>query len=665
MSLPDSVSGRTSLSIVYRLTEELDQAASLEEMFEAAMSAVVEAAAVDRASLLLLDSADRMRFVASRGLSREYRRAADGHSPWPANERNPQPVYVRDVRDNEELAAFREVFAAEGIRALAFLPLTRSGRLLGKFMLYANQPTDWDDEELALARNIARQVAFAVDRTRSEQELRSTLAQIDALAGNVPLGLLFETDDGTVEMANVEFSRIFSLSPPRELAGQACREVLQLAADQFLEPERVTDEVQVRREQRVPAPKYAIHLKDGRIIEQTYVPIDEPGALGHLWTYEDVTERLHLERQLHHVQKMESLGAFAAGIAHDFNNLLQSMLTSASLLRPELKPGGAGDELLSHLIQVAREASEVSSRLVTFGQGQPGTTALIDLDESLSASMGFFERLMGTGIDLQYRCDTPDAHVNADAQIQQVVMNLLGNARDATPDGGSISIRVLRTEDSPTGSGVPQIVVSVRDSGEGMSEAVRARVFEPFFSTKVAGRGTGLGLASSYGIIRRFGGTMTVDSTPGAGSEFRVYLPQCERPLDREQAAAPTPDRAAGTARVLLADDEPDVLRVVALALRARGYEVQEAGGGPEALDWMERADPPFDILVTDATMAHVDGHALARRASARRPRVPVILMSGLPDQTERPPGQAEYLQKPFLPDELIARIESVLRDPL
>ncbi len=352
----------------------------------------------------------------------------------------------------------------------------------------------------------------------------------------------------------------------------------------------------------------------------------------------DTTERRHLEERLRQAQKMEAVGVLAGGVAHDFNNILTVIRGHVDLLLDEraLPPAFRGS--LAEMRAASDRARELTQRLLAFSRRQVIQTRPQRLDE-LVANLGrMFERVLGEDIVLEFVQEAEAPWVQVDASmIEQVVMNLVINARDALPKGGRLTLAtavVNRPEQGPPtdrqSADDRWVCLRVTDTGCGMDAATLAHVFEPFFTTKPVGKGTGLGLATVYGIVQQHGGWVDVESTPGLGSSFLVYLPLVSPPAVTPMAARLPSDSPGGQETILLVEDEAAVRRLAAGILRRLGYEVLEAGNGVEAEALWEREETRIHLLLTDMVMPEgISGHDLAARFRSRRPRLPVIIASG------------------------------------
>jgi two-component system cell cycle sensor histidine kinase/response regulator CckA len=399
--------------------------------------------------------------------------------------------------------------------------------------------------------------------------------------------------------------------------------------------------------------------------EWQIVPVAGPDGQYTHWVaiLRDTTERRKLESQLRESQKMDAIGRLAGGIAHDFNNLLTVIHGNAELLRDtDLEP-----QLVSELVGDIRGASERAASLVrqllTFGRRQPARPEVVDLNCVVTEMAGLLRRLLGEHVVIATNLSPQSVRTRADkSQIEQVVMNLAVNARDAMPKGGTLSISTSSITEIRSGlTPVKLARLIVADTGTGMSPEIRAKIFEPFFTTKGPGKGTGLGLATVYGIVKHAGGQIGVDSAPGVGTAFCVELPWCEdSPGSSSSMFIPVNqtnrDRLVGRGRsVLLVEDEDAVRKLAKTALEASGYSVTECDQGETAIDLLENG-LTIDVLITDLTMPGMGGRELAGRVRSLRAEVGVVFISGYaPDASwlNDVPG-AVFLAKPFTPGDLL-----------
>jgi PAS domain S-box-containing protein len=385
-------------------------------------------------------------------------------------------------------------------------------------------------------------------------------------------------------------------------------------------------------------------------------------------TIQDVTELKRLEEQFRQAQKMEAVGRLAGGVAHDFNNLLTVINGYAALLLQDLGEGAPQARAAGAILDASEHAAALTRQLLTFARKQLIAPRALDLNAAVADAQGMLRRLIGDDIVLAQDLQPGLGHVRADpTQVQQVILNLAVNARDAMPRGGQLSFATRHVESGAGGRAGRYVLLAVADTGCGMTEEVKAHLFEPFFTTKGPGKGTGLGLSTVYGIIQQAGGHIEVESHPGLGTTFRVYLPRAEEPTPEAGPAGPravTPGRHT----VLLAEDEDAVRALVRQVLQSSGCAVLEACDGAHALRLAAQHQGPIDLLVTDLTMPGLDGRGLAERLRTLRPGLRVLYLSGYTeDAAVRQAVSAEsldFLPKPFSPADLAQKVREVLDPP-
>ena len=420
---------------------------------------------------------------------------------------------------------------------------------------------------------------------------------------------------------------------------------------------------------------------------------DRAGTTTHfIGVQQDVTEKKILEERLRQSQKLDSIGQLAGGIAHDFNNLLTAILGTASLLQ-DMYPGtNAQKKLLLQIQHAGQRAAELTRQLLLFSRQQTPAPQVIDLNSTIGEMGHILERLLGEQVELRLVRAPAPVPVLADAGMMgQILLNLAVNARDAMPGGGHL---VVRTEHAPVGPGeaVPLVAparayhrrlgaaptaepatlfpcLSVTDHGGGMSPAVLDRIFEPFFTTKEVGHGSGLGLATVYGIVQQHHGWIDVYSEPGHGTTFRVFLPRPDQPLPAAPPAAAPADRAGSQETILLVEDEPTVRNIVRVILTQSWYRVIDCASGSAALSVWPLHRHEVRLLLSDIVMPErISGLDLARQLQADRPDLRVILMSGYqtavhPADLSGDPGMT-FISKPFTPDQLLHVVRSQLARP-
>ena len=387
---------------------------------------------------------------------------------------------------------------------------------------------------------------------------------------------------------------------------------------------------------------------------------------------------LDREEQLRHAQKMEGIGRLAGGVAHDFNNLLTAIIGFTDLIAERIDPLDGVAEDVREIRKAADQAAALTRQLLAFSRRQFLEPRVIDLNEVVTGLIRMLPRLIGEHIETSTRLAPHLGRVWADqSQMDQILVNLVLNARDAMPAGGRLTIEtanVVLDEDLLRADGLNvepgrYALLAITDTGIGMDDNVRARAFEPFFTTKPHGKGTGLGLATVYGIVEQSGGAITLDSAPGRGTAVRIYFPVTSTLSGRVDHPEVTQVLSgAGTETLLLVEDNDSVRQVSSEALRRRGYTVHEARNGDEAIQWMERSATVPNLLVTDIVMPGIGGPQLAARLLERAPGMRVLYMSGFSEDASSVQGNfwgtVPLLQKPFTPGQLADRVRFALDLP-
>jgi signal transduction histidine kinase len=387
---------------------------------------------------------------------------------------------------------------------------------------------------------------------------------------------------------------------------------------------------------------------------------------------EALGRRLALEEQLRHSQKMEAVGRLAGGIAHDFNNLLTAILGYSEIVLSQLDSQDPRRHDAEEIGRAAMRAADLTRQMLAFSRRQVLQPRVVDLNTIVTRVEPMLRRVIGEDISLVMAPRAADGLVCVDAgQMEQVIMNLVVNARDAMPGGGRLTVETTdATLDAEAARAHPDshpgryVVLVVSDTGTGMSADVKARIFEPYFTTKDVGKGTGLGLSTAYGIVRQSGGFMTLLTEPGQGTTFRVHLPHSDAP---ELAAGDTAvsQMPGGQEQVLLVEDDPSVRRLTTQVLTRLGYSVTEAASGRAGLSLGSDDTRHFDLILADVVLGDMSGPAVAEALRALRPSIRVLYMSGYADEAISRTGALEdnrfFLQKPFTPIELARKIREVL----
>ena len=381
----------------------------------------------------------------------------------------------------------------------------------------------------------------------------------------------------------------------------------------------------------------------------------------------DIAERRRAEEMLRQSQKMEAIGQLTGGIAHDFNNLLTAVIGNLDMIRTRAAGNDRLQRMADNALEAARKGAKLSSQLLAFSRSQRMNVGPVDLAQLLGGMSGLLAQSVGPSVRVDVRVDEDARFVVSDAnQLELALLNLAVNARDAMPEGGTLTIKARHVED--TERRLPHVELAVSDTGTGMTEEVRARAIEPFYTTKPTGQGTGLGLSQVYAVARESGGSLHIDSEPERGTTVRMMLPAGTPPLVRTDVEAPPATTVPGAqsrepTRVLVVDDDKLVRRFMAESLRSLQYHVTEAESGTQALATMERER--FALLVVDFAMPGMNGADAARAAQERQPGIKVLMVSGYADSAavEAALGTARQLRKPFDLAELGAAVAETLAD--
>jgi len=415
-------------------------------------------------------------------------------------------------------------------------------------------------------------------------------------------------------------------------------------------------------------------LKNGRVIDVEIAShgISYGGRPSVLAVLQDVTQRNQLEEQLRQSAKMEAIGMLAGGIAHDFNNLLTIINGYSQILLGALPAGDSNYTAAEQIMKAGERAAALTRQLLAFSRGQVLQAKAIDLNQLLAGLETMLRRLIGEDIDLRLASGRDLGQVRADpGQMEQVVMNLVVNARDAMPRGGVLTIETQHVELDEnyvsTRAGMKPgqyVALIVSDNGTGMDAATLARLFQPFFTTKGQGKGTGLGMTMVFSIVKQSGGGVEVYSEPGKGTSVKVYLPRIDQPKVIEPEAPPA-KAVSASETILLVEDEDLVRSLVRHTLRSEGYTVLDAPNAEQARRVSATYKRPIHLLITDVVMPKEGGRALAESLIPRRPAMKVLFMSGYTDQAVVTSGlldgECHFIQKPFTPAALSRKVREVL----
>jgi two-component system, cell cycle sensor histidine kinase and response regulator CckA len=493
--------------------------------------------------------------------------------------------------------------------------------------------------------------------------------------------LISENAMDMIAVVDLEWRRLYNSPAYSRILGYTDEELAGAAFFDLVHPDdRYAAEQAVKESTgagRVGTVQYRMRHKDGtwHVIESAANAIHD--ALGKVAKFvivnRDVSEQRQLEEKYRQAQKMEAVGRLSGGVAHDFNNLLGVIIGYAEFLQESLEPENSLRGSVDEILKAGKRAASLTRQLLAFSRQQVLDPKVLDLNVVVFDMDKMLRRLIGEDIELSTVQGRSLGRIKADqGQLEQVLLNLVVNARDAMPQGGKLLIDTrnflmdqafVRRYPYPVQPG-PYVCLTVSDSGIGMDAETKARAFEPFFTTKEKGKGTGLGLSTVYGVVKQSGGYIDIDSAPGAGTTFKIYLPVVEEAL-REEKPAAAPSSFTGNETILLAEDESSLRTLTRNTLEACGYKVLEAKDGIEALEVSDRFSGPIDLLLTDMVMPGMGGRALAQELVRRRPEVRFAYMSGYTGQAVGSQGPVDpgsvFLLKPFTRELLTRKIREAL----
>ena len=534
---------------------------------------------------------------------------------------------------------------------------------------YQNESA-YDMRDLEFLDSVGAHIALAIERRRSEEALRKSEAVFRLLFSRNPLPT-WVMDDDTLQFIQVNDAAVRQYGFTLE---EFCRMSM---FDLRPEEQQAPPEAPARNDAASgPFEGLCKHRKkDGKVFEVEMIShqFEYSGRRVRLVVAQDISERHLLEQQLRQAQKMEAVGRLAGGVAHDFNNLLMVIKGHTELLMNALPPADRMSRKVSQIDRAADRATALTKQLLAFSRMQVLQPRVMNLNGVVEDMGKLLPRLIGEDVELRIRTAPDLGTIRADAsQMEQIIMNLAVNSRDAMPTGGRLIIETSNADLDRTYNSTHPIVkpgryvlLAVSDTGMGMDAETQTHIFEPFFTTKEAGKGTGLGLATVYGVVKQSGGFIWVYSEVGKGTSFKIYLPRVEQPEDKGSIPLAFAEAPRGTETILLAEDEQDVREVAREFLESGGYTVIEAVNGAEALRLATEHMATIDLLVTDMVMPGMTGRELAGRLQQQHSGIGAVYMSGYSEQTAAETAQADanmrLLTKPFSRGSILRAVRDAL----
>jgi PAS domain S-box-containing protein len=692
----------TNAQALYHISSSQVAGESLGTLLQRVVDVVAEALPANRVSLMAIDTDRRMvigRYVGGPDLNAptdiDFDEAMEGLAGWSIEHRE-AAISRGGVRDPRETDRVHERRLKWGHGPMMVAPILYGERALG--VINATNPPggrEFEPADLSLLSAMASQSAISIENTSIREQLQHARDELEDRVRQRTAELV-ESEERYRRITETITDYVFTVKvvPGGELEtyhGPGCVAVTGYSAEEFASSPRLWLEMVVPEDRAKVLTQveelvsngsarpieHRITRKDGavRLVRSTPVPqyALDGKLIGYDGLLQDVTERRVLEEQLAQAQKLQSIGRLAGGVAHDFNNLLTAILGNAELALMDLPGYHPARESVTEIVKAAERAASLTRQLLSFARKQILEPVPLDLSSVVAGSIVMLRRLLGEDVEIMAELDDGLDIVEADpGQIQQLLVNLTVNARDAMPGGGRLVIetanltvgeeyRAVHPDVSPG----RYVTLGVTDTGVGMGDDVLAHLFEPFFTTKRQGEGTGLGLATCHGIVHANGGRIWVHSEVGRGTTVTILLPVAEgvaRPLGQPSVSLPPP---TGTETVLVVEDDASVRRLAVLGLRSNGFTVFEAANAADALELVTSSASSIDLLVSDVVMPGMRGPELASHLRELRPSARLLLVSGHADTNEAfrdEDGRViQLLPKPFTPDRLARKVREIL----
>ncbi|MGB7621682.1 MAG: PAS domain S-box protein [Terriglobia bacterium] len=554
------------------------------------------------------------------------------------------------------------------------VPLRTLKETLGVLVVqHYSDPKAYTQRDLDFLTSVGNQIALAIERKRSEEEILLQKTRFQSLFENAPVGIVMLDEQDRVVRVNRAFEKMFAYSID-EIHGRFINDVvvppeLRAEADDISRKNLngIAVEIETVR-QRKDGVRVPVHLFGVTLM-------NKEAQIGNFGIYADLTESKQLTDRLRQAQKMEAVGRLAGGIAHDFNNLLGVIIGYSELLSQQLDPTIPMYSQISEIRKAGDRAASLTRQLLAFSRKQMLQPVVLNLNKVVEDMNKMLHRLIGENIHLKTKLASDLGQIKADlGQMEQIIMNLAVNARDAMPNGGTLALETANVElneefvrANPGAVVGDYVMLGLTDTGVGMDSEIQSHLFEPFFTTKAEGNGTGLGLATVYGIVKQSNGYIRVESQLGVGTTFGVYFPRVQKDQPDFEAARDQQQKKllGGSETILVVEDAPSLRKLVREILEGHGYAVLEAGDPQEAIKIVEQHQGPIPLLLSDVVMPGMGGPVMAERLHPMRPAMKVLYMSGYTDDAIShhgvlQPGVA-LLQKPFTQKSLLGRVREVL----
>ncbi len=658
------------------ITKEKDR----DKLIKGSCDILIESREYYNAWILLLEETGELVTTAEAGLGKEFlpmlERLERGELPDCARQALSQSEVVV-IGDPPSTCADCPLSVSYGGRGGLVVRLEHAKKVYGLLILSVPRDSTTDDEEQGFIKEVAEDIALALhsielekEQKKAEKEIRQAGEEWMLTFDSITDWVSIQDKDFKIVRANRAYANNFDMKPD-ELTGKPCYEVVHGTKEPYPKcPHRQTLETKKPATEEFFEPHLGIYL------EMTTSPIfNENGEVtGTVHITKDITEHRKLEAQFRQAQKMEAIGTLAGGIAHDFNNLLTAIIGFGELGLVRISKEDSLRENFEEIVKAGKQAGSLTKQLLAFSRKQAFDLTILNLNDSLGDMENMLQRMIGEDIILETVLSPELSQIKADpTQMQQVIMNIAVNSRDAMPQGGKLTIETSNTyldeqysrEHDISLEPGHYVMMALTDTGFGMDKETQGRIFEPFFTTKETGQGTGLGMATVYGIIKQSDGYIWVYSEPGQGTTFKIYFPSVTGKATTVKKDYTVIQDFSGSETILIVEDEEGVRKLATKTLRSYGYKVLEAKDGQEALSSLERYGDEIHLLLTDVVMPGMSGRDLASRLNTLKPGIKVLFMSGYTGTTLVHHGVLEqginFIEKPYSPVDLARKVHEVL----